>query len=102
MATAREHLAADLALCLADTSEAAVPFTWDGDPFTGVINREPMGGLDHYDSVATETARLLVAAAGFPRPFPGGVHQFDTDRWLVVSVGDLPGTLVIELARYAA
>lgn len=95
----QDQIAKDLAAINAERGEAV---TWDGTEYSGVVEHQPMAGLDHYDSLARDRCRLLVLAAGFPRPFHGSSHQFNGARWEVKVVRDLPGTLDILLERMMA
>ncbi|MDA3970269.1 MAG: hypothetical protein PF442_02855 [Desulfobulbaceae bacterium] len=102
MATAKEHMAADLAYALADTDEAAEEFTWDGETFTGSIDKSDQGDLDHYDSLAVARCSVTVATGLFPVPFPGSLYEFNDGQWLVDDVKKLPGAVCVKLSRNIA
>lgn len=102
MPTAKEHMAADLAYALADTTEAAEEFTWDGLTYTGTIIRDGQGGLANFDSVAMEKCVVEVVDTAFDMPFPGSVHDLNGFDWQVDHAQPLPGAFRISLSRYTA
>jgi hypothetical protein len=102
MTTAKEHMAADLAYALADTGEAGEEFTWDGETFTGIIDKSDQGNLDHYDSLAVARCSVTVPTDLFLVPFIGSLYEFNGGQWQVDEVKNIPGAVIVKLSRNIA
>lgn len=102
MATAKEHMAADMTYVLADTDVDADDFTFDGIDSTGTVVYDGQDGLGGYDSFVAQRVNIVVGSEGFPDVFPGSSHDFNGEPWTVDSVVSAPGSLVLQLSRNVA
>lgn len=98
MSTAREHMADDLALVLADQGEAAVIKLFNGLPVSLVW--EPLGyEQGQPEGVNIERCRLYLAESLVTDLVPGQMVPFDGGEWLVGPMDRLDGMVEMELSR---
>ena len=102
MATAREHMAADIAAVLADTGEAAATVDIDGTDVD--VIRQPVG-MEEYPPAAPgilvqyDRFWVLREDLGY-LPEVGMELVIDNDPWLVEAVADWAVVLQLTLKRY--
>lgn len=99
MATAKEHMAADLAYILADTGEGAETLNLDGQDMTGFIDVLELTPAD-FEGGITERLNVIVLSADYSQPVPDQEVKLKGKRYNCVSSEVIASAVDMVLVRY--
>ena len=100
MATAREHMAADLAHVMADVDEAATSIVVDGNTVTALWHAVDEDQVE-YEGVLIDRRRLIIGQSDLPwSPVLGKQVVIDGHTWTLAAWDTLQDSWDLILMRY--